>query len=90
MSFSSTNNTGNFKPTAGITLSGLFLLLILALFLFPAQALANPGKTTTCLDCHTVNNSDPSIHPAGTGIATIYVAVDGVEHDTAWPPPTMF
>jgi hypothetical protein len=90
MSFSSTNNTGNIKPTAGITLSGLFLLFILALFLFPAHALANPGKTTTCLDCHTLNNSDPSIHPAGTGIATIYVAVDGVEHDitnTAGPTP---
>jgi hypothetical protein len=51
---------------------GLFLL-IFAAFFFPSQASANPGKTTTCLDCHGTNNAS----------ATINVAVDGAEHNTA-------
>jgi hypothetical protein len=48
-------------------------LLVYSIFFIPTHSLANPGKTTTCLDCHTTNDTT----------ASIYVAVDGAEHNTA-------
>jgi hypothetical protein len=55
-----------------LLLAILFLLAVPLVFI-PNQSSANPGKNTTCIDCHTYENA----------AASIYVAVDGAEHNTA-------
>ena len=78
------NDTVLLRSLTGIEPPRLYQLVIFALLTFisillvagifsPKLASANPGKTTPCLNCHTAEN---------TG-ASIFVAVEGAEWNTA-------